>query len=249
MNKVTHSELDILLQHRKVWEARPELRSVYQEWFEQLLHCVGSLRPVVEIGSGPGFFKEYCPSLTAIDIVPNGRYLDVISDACILPLRSGTVGGLVMVDVLHHLPKPLEFMSEAGRVLQSGGRLAMIEPWITLPSYFLYRFFHREQCSLTIDLSQPFGAGEKKAFDGNSVLPFKLVQDFKPETASLRLVQISPFIGLNYLATLGFKVKQPIPKAVIDIAKACESLLSPLRKVIATRALIIWERQRASATD
>ena len=148
-----------------------------------------------------------------------------------------------MVDVLHHLPKPLEFMSEAGRVLQPGGRLAMIEPWITLPSYFLYRFFHREQCSLNINVCQPFGASDKQAFDGNAAIPFKLLQHFKAETPPLHLIQTYPFIGLPYLATLGFQMTRPIPQGVIAMARVCERLLSPLRRFVATRILMIWERE------
>jgi len=249
MNLVVKSDLDFLSRHRKIWEARPELRAIYQEWFAQLLLCVDSLHPIVEIGSGPGFFKEYCPSLTATDVVPSGYPIDLISDACVLPFRSGTVGALVMLDVLHHLPKPLEFMSEARRVLQPGGRLAMIEPWITLPSYLLYRYFHREQCSLKIDVCQPFGAGGKKAFDGNAAIPFKLLQFFRAETPPLRLIRTYPFIGLPYLATLGFQMTRPIPQVVIAMARVCERLFSPLRKFAATRILIVWERAGAGATD
>jgi SAM-dependent methyltransferase len=243
VNQLAQSDFDTLVRHRNVWDARPELRSIYHEWFAELLRCVNTLHPIVEIGSGAGFFKEYCPSLTAIDIVPNGSHLDLISDACFLPFRSGTVGGLVMVDVLHHLPKPLEFMSEAERVLQPGGRLAMIEPWITLPSYFIYRFFHREQCSLNVDVCQPFGASNKKAFDGNAAIPFKLMQHFKVTMPPLRLVKSYPFIGIPYLATLGFKVKHPIPQTVIQMARVCERLLSPLRSLASTRILMIWERK------
>jgi hypothetical protein len=33
----------------------------------------------------------------------------VLLDGCSLPFRSRTVGALVMVDVIHYLPTPLEF--------------------------------------------------------------------------------------------------------------------------------------------
>jgi SAM-dependent methyltransferase len=249
VNQVAQSDFELLAQHRKVWDARPELRAIYQEWFAQLLACVDGLHPIVEIGAGAGFFKEYCPSLTATDIVSSGYPIDVISDACVMPFRSGTVGALVMLDVLHHLPKPLEFMSEARRVLQPGGRLAMIEPWITPPSYLLYRYCHHEQCSLKIDVCQPFEAGGKNAFDGNAAIPFKLLQFFRVATPPLRLIRTYPFIGLPYLATLGFQMTRPIPQGVIAMARVCERLFSPLRKFTATRILMVWERSGASATD
>jgi hypothetical protein len=32
----------------------------------------------------------------------------------------------------------------------------MVEPWITLPSWILYRFFHHEECRLGVDVARPF---------------------------------------------------------------------------------------------
>ncbi len=248
MTQVALSDYEFVSQHRKIWAARPELHYVYQEWFKQLLSCVEGLHPIVEIGSGPGFFKEYFPDLISTDVVPSA-YIDVVSDACSLPFRPGTVGAFVMVDVLHHLPRPLEFMAEAGRVLQPGGRLGMIEPWITAPSYLLYRYFHHEDCSLEVDLRCPFDELGKKAFDGNAAIPFKLLKQFKAGASPLRLIQADPFLALPYLATLGFKIRRPIPQVLIKIAAICERLSSPLRRFAATRILVVWEKALESASN
>jgi SAM-dependent methyltransferase len=240
MTQVAMSDHEVIRQHRIIWAARPELRAVYQEWFTQLLRCVEGLHPIVEIGAGPGFFKAYFPQLISTDVVPT-PYIDVVCDAGSLPFQSGSVGALVMVDVLHHLPKPLEFLAEAGRILHPGGRLAMIEPWITAPSYLLYRYFHHEDCSLAVDVRYPFGELRKRAFDGNAAIPFKLLKQFKPVAPALRLLQAEPFLGLPYLTTFGFKRVRPIPQTLIGIARVCERFLSPLRKFVATRILVVWE--------
>jgi len=234
------SDQEIIRQHRAIWAARPELRAVYQEWFAQLLRWVEGLHPMVEIGAGPGFFKAYCPQLISTDVIPT-PYVDVVCDAGSLPFQSGSVGALVMVDVLHHLPKPLEFLAEAGRILHPGGRLAMIEPWITVPSYLLYRYFHHEDCSLAVDVRRPFGELGKEAFDGNAAIPFKLLKQLEPGALSLRVLQATHFLGLSYLATLGFKRARPIPQTLLGMARVCERFLSPLRKFVATRILIVWE--------
>ena len=232
---------DIVTRHRGVWRARPELRAVYQEWFKQLWHLVDGMHPVVEIGAGPGFFKESFPQLISTDVIFDPD-IDVVCGAASLPFQSGSINGLVMLDVLHHLPNPLDFLAEAGRVLQPGGRLVAIEPWITVPSYLLYRYFHHEDCSLAIDIRRPFGESKKNAFDGNAAIPFKLLRQSRPGSPSLRLVKANPFIGLPYLATLGFKTTHPVPQLLIEIAKISERLLSPLKNLLATRILIVWER-------
>src|SRR5439155_350042 len=67
------TEAEVLARHRAVWEARPELRQVYREWFARLLGAVEGLDPVVEVGAGPGFLKEFAPHLVATDVVAGLR--------------------------------------------------------------------------------------------------------------------------------------------------------------------------------
>ena len=64
--------------------------------------------------------------------------MDIRCDADLLPFRPESVGAIVMVDAFHHLARPLDFLAEAARALTPGGRIAMVEPWITLPSWILY---------------------------------------------------------------------------------------------------------------
>src|SRR5262245_38429300 len=217
------ADLATLARHRDIWTARPELRRVYQDWFRALLDAVAGPGPVVEIGSGPGFFKEFAPRLVATDIVPGAR-MDVRCDACELPFGAGTVGALVMVDALHHLARPLDFRTEAARVLRPGGRLAMVEPWVTPASFFLYRYIHHEDCRFGVDLARPFEHSGKAALDGNCAIP-RLVVRRCGSRGALRLIQSRPFVGLPYLVTLGFRRRRPLPRAVGAVAEALERSL------------------------
>jgi SAM-dependent methyltransferase len=234
-------DLDVLRQHREILAARPELRSVYEEWFGHLLECVRGLRPIIEIGGGPGLFKQYCPRLISTDLLVS-QWVDVACNAEVLPFRSSSIGALVLVDALHHMARPLEFIGEVRRVLQPQGRLAMVEPWITPLSFILYRVFHHEDCRLQIDLARPFEDGRKGAFDGNAAIPFLLVRHLGREAPWLRLVKAQPFLALPYLASLGFKSSRPVPSALIGWARACERALGPLRRLAATRVLVVWQK-------
>jgi SAM-dependent methyltransferase len=227
--------------HRAAWRARPELRLVYREWFARLLEAVGGRRPVVEVGSGPGFFKEAAPALVAIDVVP-GLAVDVCCDADVLPFRSASVGAFVMVDALHHLERPLDFLAEAARALVPGGRIAMVEPWITLPSFVLYRFLHHEQCRLGVDVTRPFAADAKAALEGNAAIPYLALGRLRGAGLPLHLVRAEPFVGLPYLATLGFKVSRPLPALVQHLARLGERALAPLTRWLATRIFVVLEK-------
>ena len=232
---------ETLARHLAVWRARPELRLVYREWFDRLLDAAGARRPVVEIGSGPGFFKEVAPALVATDVIA-GVVLDVRCDADVLPFRSASVGAIVMVDTLHHLARPLDFLAEAARALHPGGRLAMVEPWITAPSWILYRFLHHEECRLGVDVARPFGSDDKSALEGNAAIPYLALTRLGETRLPLHLVRAEPFVGLPYLATLGFKVSRPLPRFVQGLARAGERALAPLARWLATRIFAVLEK-------
>ncbi len=241
MRAAAAADLETLRRHRAIWAVRPELRGVYHEWFGQLLDRVRGLTPVVEIGGGPGFFKEFAPHLISMDVLPN-PWVDVSCDAGALPLRTGTVGALVMVDTLHHLSFPLEFIREAVRVLRPGGRLAMLEPWITPFSYLLYRFLHHEDCRLGVDLARPFDGVDKRALDGNAAIPFALFKHLNDPPHPLRLIRAEPFVGLPYLVTFGFKRTRPLPGVLVGFAQAMERWTGPIRKLAASRIVAVWEK-------
>ena len=122
---------------RRGWDERPLLRELYLDWFGMM---ASHLRPgrTVELGSGPGRFAERCEGVIATDIV-DFPWLDVVLDATRLPFGEGKVDNLVMLDVFHHLDV-VSFLDEAGRVLSPGGRVVMIEPYISAFSYLIYHF-------------------------------------------------------------------------------------------------------------
>lgn len=234
------ADVDVVRRHRAILDARPELRSVYAEWFKDLLDCVHGLGPIVEIGAGPGLFRQYCPRLVTTDVLV-GDGVDVACDAHQLPFPSASIGALLLVDTLHHMARPLEFVGEARRVLKAQGRLAMVEPWITPLSFLLYRFLHHEDCRLGVDLTRPFGGDRKRAFDGNAAIPFLLFRHLMRD-GQWRLIRGEAFIGLPYLVSFGFKSTRRVPFVLIDLARGCERLLRPLRKLAATRTLLVWEK-------
>jgi SAM-dependent methyltransferase len=234
------SDLARLDEHRAIYGARPELRAIYEGWFRRLLDASGDRSPIVELGSGPGFFKAFRSDLIATDVHVR-PWIDVAADATMLPFASGTVGALVMVDVLHHLARPLAFLTEAARVLKPGGRVVMIEPWITPFSFVIYRWFHHEDCVLGVNLDDAFSGG-KQAFDGNAAIPYRVVQASRRNPGPLVLRRAERFLGLSYLMSLGFKRARPLPAKAIALGAGLERLLGPIAAWNATRILCVWEK-------
>jgi len=243
-----------LLRHRRVWECKPVLRRVYQEeFFERLLRHRHPDGVSVEVGAGPGFFKQFAPAVFSTDLIPC-PWLDIAVDAQRLPFRSGSVANVFGLDMLHHLATPLDFLREAARVLIPGGRLILIEPWITPLSWILFRFFHQERCDLseTPWLALDTGSSaEKLAFDGNQAIPYLL---FGPRRGSqtlralpdFQIIELERFCLFTYVLSGGFNHTSLLPEPLYPLLSKFERVTLPLwRSLAALRVVLVLEKVRS----
>lgn len=130
------------MDRRIIWERKYAIRACYGGWYERIRPYIveGSS---LEVGSGSGNFKSFWPELMVSDVVETA-YVDLVADAEMLPVEAGSLSNLVVIDLLHHLSDPHAFFDQAGRVLRPGGRILMIEPYITPLSWVCYRALHHE---------------------------------------------------------------------------------------------------------
>ena len=238
-----------LEEHRRLWAEKPLLARVYAPWFERLVAEAARGARVVEVGAGPGtlraFARAHRPDLrwlaTDLEPVP---WNDVAADAGRLPVRDGAAQAVLGLDVLHHLPDPAAFFSEAARVLGPGGRLALVEPWISPLSWPIYRFLHEEDCRLGVDPWRPFPA-DKAGFDGDAALPWRIVRDARAEDwRRFRLgpPRITRLNAFAYLLSLGFRQASLLPEALVGPAQRLDQWTAPLARLAALRAFLVWER-------
>jgi len=99
--------------------------------------------PVLELGSGSGFLGDFISDLITSDIFQIAG-IDVMLDGQSLPFKEGSLRGIVMVDVLHHIPVVKSFFDKSVRCIEPGGVIVMVEPWNTRWSALIYRYLHHE---------------------------------------------------------------------------------------------------------
>lgn len=244
----------VLDDHRRVWQRKPVLQDVYRIWFEALAAQVPAGGRAVEIGAGPGFLRSHVrdrrpdAKWLATDVIPT-PWNDLAADGLRLPLRDATLDAVIGLDMLHHLARPGRFFDEAARVLKPSGRLAVIEPWVTPFSYPIYRFLHREGCTLGLDPWNPFAldeAAQKDAFDGDAAVVWRLLRTTTEADWRARgfaAPEARPLNGLAYLFSLGFQPPSLLPRAAAPALLSLDRFLQPAAPFLGLRVLAIWVKR------
>jgi SAM-dependent methyltransferase len=236
--------LERFAEHRRAWDSNPSLRLLYRRWYERIRDQLPAQGPWVELGSGPGFAREFIPQMQLTDLV-QAPWHDRQVDAGALPFEDGSLGALVLFDVLHHLPAPARFLGEVVRVLRPGGRLVLCEPYVSPLSFPIYRFFHEERLDMKVDPLAETQAGDP--FDANQAIPTLLLEKHAAELArrfpELRLLRVERLAGVSYPASGGFSRGPLLPLVLWKALLAVEDRLPPaVFRAIGFRMLAVLER-------
>jgi SAM-dependent methyltransferase len=236
-------------EQRKAWQANPLLRLLYGRWYRRIRELLPARErgPWIEIGSGPGFAAEFIPELELTDIVQAPWHHRCLS-AENLPFAQQSVGALVLLDVLHHLATPAKFFGEAVRVLCSGGRIVLCEPYISPLLSVVYRLCHDEPADMRVRPLAEHGARDKDPFQSNQAIPTLLCRpDGQRELGSrfpeLRLVHFERLAGLSYPATGGFSRPPLLAPRLWRMLLGLEDRLPAVAyRLIGFRLLAVMER-------
>ena len=234
----------LTLLHSRIIRRKKFLRRIYLDFYAELAEAVAYAddKTVLELGSGGGFIKEVLPQIITSDVL-NVPTVDKIFSACAMPFEDASLDGIVMVDVLHHIPDVRAFFREAVRCLKVGGRMAMIEPANTCWGRFIYTRFHHE----TFD---PKAAWEFQSIGplttANGALPWIIFhrdrRQFEAEFPQLCLVKTRCHTPLRYLFSGGLTLRQLLPDGACPIIKGVELLLLPLNRIMGMFETILLEK-------
>jgi SAM-dependent methyltransferase len=236
--------------HRNIWQKKSAIRLIYRDFHRRLLEaCCGDGR-ILDIGSGTAHIKDVRPDVVSVDIL-SFPGIDIVADAHRLPFPDGCFAGVIMLDVLHHLERPIEFLKEASHVLKSGGRLAMIEPAMTPLARRFYDHFHEEAVDMAAD---PFAMvasdPDRNPFDANQAVPSLL---FSTDHARKRVEETIPSLfvqSVDWLSLIayplsgGFQEWSLIPAGLVGPTLAVERKVPiSIRKTLGFRMMVVLERR------
>lgn len=229
---------------RRLIREKGFLQQVYQEWHGMIAAALpAGDGAVLELGSGAGFLNEFIPRLITSEVFycPDVK---AVLDGQQLPFADGTLHSIVMIDVLHHLPRSRRFFAEAARCVRPGGVIVMIEPWVTNWSRWIYQRLHHEPF-------QPEAAEWKFPSTGplsgaNSAQPWIIFErdrgQFEREFPEWQIQLIKPFMPFRYLISGGVSMRSLMPGWTFGLWRWLENRLQPWMKTWAMFAQIVLVR-------
>ena len=233
-------EAQLLAAYERVWNRKTIVRQLYETWYEKIAPELqqGS---IIEVGAGTGNFKRWLKArgraCWTLDILP-GKYVDVQADALQMPLAAGSVDNIVMVDALHHFARPLAFLKHAAEVLRPGGRLLLIEPFVSIWGRFVYRYLHHER----VDFSFEESIASKEAWDGNAAIPALTLARVEREVRNLRIRHMSYCEFLAYPLSGGFSYHSLLPGPVLLALHRLEQSHLFQNRTLSLRVIAVLEK-------
>jgi SAM-dependent methyltransferase len=229
---------------KQIISSKPFLRAIYDEWYTTLAAEVPSgAGEAVELGSGAGYCEQYIEGLITSEVFA-GPAVRLVADARQMPFREGTLRAIVFTDVLHHMPDTRQFFREASRCLRPGGKILMIEPWVSAWSRFVYGRLHHEPFRPEARQWEFPSTGPLSG--ANGALPWIVFvrdrREFEAEFPQLAIEKIEPSLPFRYLLSGGVAMRSLMPGFTEPVWASLEKALEPVMPRLAMFAFISLRR-------
>jgi len=236
----------------RIIQEKPFLKQFYHECCLSIAESLPAKidGPVLELGSGAGFLKQYIPNLLTSEILKMPE-MDIILDGTCLPFSTNCLKGIVMINVFHHIANIANFLSDATKCIKPGGVIIMIEPWSTPWSRFVYCHLHHEPFEPEVE-GWKFPAGGPLS-QANSALPWIVFErdqmKFEKKFFDLQVKEIMLNYPFCYFLSGGVSLRSLIPGCMYKVIRKIEKLAQPWMNSLAMFAKIVIERKMAARDD
>lgn len=126
-----------------------------ERWLESTLAKAPNGSRILDAGAGELQYKRFCKHLDYVSQdfaqydgagnssgLQTGTWdnskLDIVSDICNIPEPDASFDAIMCIEVLEHVPYPVEALKELTRLLKPGGKLILTAPFASLTHFAPY---------------------------------------------------------------------------------------------------------------
>lgn len=227
----------------QVLRSKQFLHRIYNDHYQLIKdHLPIPCDHVVELGSGAGFIEDTIPQAVRSDIVFH-PFTQIVLDGIHPPLKNESLDAVVFLDVFHHIPDAFAFLKNIEKTLKPGGRIVMIEPWVSSWSKIIYTRLHHEP--LDWETSEWNFESTGPVSGANQALPWIVFQRdqliFQREFPGLHILKIQPMMPFRFLFSGGASFRWGVPIFFYGFVKKIEKLFTNYDKW-GMFALIVLEK-------
>jgi len=237
------SESFFVAQH-KILRQKPYLQHIYRDFYLSIKSQLpDESQRVIELGSGAGFMNELIPRAIRTDVFFH-PFSQMVLDGISPPFPDDSLDAVVALNVFHHIPKVRNLLSSASRILRPGGRMVMVEPWVSAWSKKIYKYLHHEPLDWMADQWEFLTSGPVSG--ANQALPWIVFQrdrmSFEKEFPRLSIVKIQPMMPFRYILSGGVSSWIGLPGFLYQPVKIFEKLFCQGMDHWAMFALVVIEK-------
>jgi len=234
--------------HREIILSKPFLLEIYKRFYGKIFSSfkTDNLKDlkIIEIGAGGFNSNQFESSIITTDI-SNTEHIKQVEDAQKMSFEDNSLDGVILIDVLHHIPKPGLFFEEVNRCLKKGGKLIMIEPYYSPWGSLVYKNLHHEPWYDIPSWDIPLTSGGRLS-DANMLNPHNIfirdINKFKSLYPKLKVYDIEKINFFYYLLSGGLSFRSLIPNFLGKLVFLFEALLKPCASLLAMHMVIRIEK-------
>ena len=130
-----------------------------EKWLKKTLKKIPKGKKILDAGAGELQYKKFCSHLKYVS-QDFGGYdgrgdekgfqmqewdnsgLDIVSDIAKIPVKDSSFDAVMCIEVLEHIPHPIEAIKEFSRIIKPNGYLVMTAPVSSLTHFAPYYFYN-----------------------------------------------------------------------------------------------------------
>jgi len=224
----------------------PGLRSYFSFLYKIVNQELEKFDSILEVGAGAAISEIFLEQrIVRTDILPFNDF-DVMGHCSMenLPFKESQFDAVLAFDSIHHSEKPSKSILELLRVTREGGKIILVEPFVSPLSYLPYKMFHHEDTSWDFREKGSIALSSRNlnpAMGDQGVSRFIINQlsNWRSTNFPKLIVSITYLSPFSFFATGGVSSPLKTPKIFVNFLIQVETLIPNfIMKFLASRVIL-----------